>query len=228
MIRDGLRRRMRKVGWAVQEGTLRYRLYSAACERGPGWDWGKTAMWLVGRCDSGSIDPPRGRDLFYVRLNDLERVERSWFVGQQDRLGFITTTARSTVRRYPAVGWKVFGLQDNGRTIRMGYWPTPGSDGRITSASIEGEEIRLFWRWYWISHRLKAQWLGIRPWIYYRGLRATVHQRKPFACNQVPHPGAGHTHWHCEEPRRHRDPHRYRSYVWTDQGAVAYRPKDDE
>lgn len=233
MIIVTLRRRLwrltRTAGWSDtdRDGSLRSRISQALSETGPWYDWGKPVMWLVGRYDSGNAGAPRGRDLWYVHLNDLERFERAWFDGQQNRLGFITTTDSSVVRQHPSAGWRIFDLQDDGHTIVTGYWPTPGSDGRIRPDSIAGNEISLFWRWYWVDHKLKAQWLGIRPWIYYRALHATVHLRKPFACQVAPDPfSGGYRHWYCELRKRHTGDHRYRNYVWSGSGQrVRHDPK---
>jgi hypothetical protein len=222
-------RRMRKAGWnkSALDDTIRSRIYHACSERGAWWGWGRSAMWLVGRNDSGSAGAPRARDLWYVRLNDLEQFQLPFWADQANKLGFVTTTDYRTVRAHPDIDWKIFDLQDDGHTLVVGYWPTPGGNGRIQPASIQGNEIALFWRWYWITHRLKAQWLGLRPWIYYKALHATVHKKKPFSCQVTPPrgPGGGYSHWHCQLRKRHAGDHRYVNYTWAREGEqVEYAP----
>jgi hypothetical protein len=182
-------------------------------------------MWLVGRNDSGSAGSPRARDLWYVRLNDLERFQVPFWADQANRLGFITTTDYRTVRAHPDVDWKIFDLQDDARTLVLGYWPTPSDNGRIKPAAIQGNEITLFWRWYLIDHKLKAQWLGARSWLYYKALHAAVNKKKPFSCQVTPAPGSGgYSHWHCQLRKRHAGPHRYVNYTWDPKDGVEYAP----
>jgi hypothetical protein len=213
--------------WPAYDDTIRGRVYQIVSDRHPWWDWGHRVMWLTGRYDSGSAGWPRARDLYYVHPSWLERFDQSWFAGSPTRLGFITTTKTADVLAHRSVSWKIFDLQDGGRTLLLGWYPEPGSDGRIKPASIEGDEIRLFWHWYWIDHKLKAQWLGIRPWLYSKALTAAVHERKPFACQVTPEPGSGgYSHWHCQLKKRHTDPHRYNNYTWAGPGtSVAYDPE---
>ena len=225
-----LAKRARKAGWHMSEmdNTIRSRIYHVLSERGPWWDWGRRVMWLVGRNDSGSAGTPRGRDLWYVHPNWLERWQQPLLAGRPTRCGFYTTTSYSDdVSPMRDVPWKIFDLQDDGHTLLMGWYPQPGSDGRIKPASIEGAEVRLFWRWYWIDHRLKAEWLGIRPWFYSRALHATVHLKRPFACNLTPPRGAGgYDHWHCHLPKRHKGEHRFRNYTWANGEQVEYAPEE--
>lgn len=222
MNRRSVAKALYRAGWAKSDldDTMRSRIYHVISDMKHWSDWGHAAMWLVGRNDSGSAGAPRGRDLYYAHIDWMELPDRSWFAGQTDRHGFVTTTDHDTIRKHRSVPWKIFDLQDDGRTLVLGWWPEPGSDGRIRPDSIEGNEIGLFWRWYWIDHLLKAQWLGLRQWVYYRALTAAVHQRRPFACNVTPDPGSGgYSHWHCQGKKRHRGAHTYHAYRWDGPGS---------
>lgn len=224
-----LARRLRRRGWhdPKLDGSIRGRIYDIVAQRRHWWDWGHPVMRLVGREYCGNAAWPRADDLYYVHPNWLEKVHRPWFADWPTRCGFYATADLDQVRAAPDAPWKVFDLQDDGHTLLLAWRYQPGGDGRHKPASIQGREIDLLWRWWWIDHRLKAQWLGLRPWLYRKALHAAVHERKPFACNVTPERGAGgYPHWHCRLKRRHPGPHRYGSYVWPGPGAeVAYEPE---
>jgi hypothetical protein len=209
------------------EGTWRNRVYSAFSDRRSWWDWGHPLMALSGRPFCGSWDVPRGRDLWF-RYPD-HHGNPAWLATHPEvklRCGLLTTTDYATVRDTNDGEWRIFDWQDDGYTIRIGYWPAPDGDGRIHDSGIDGRrEIRLFLRWLVWDGLGKAEWFGLRRWAYYKALNQVVHDRKPFTCQQVPaRDSGGYQHWHCQLRRRHTGPHRFRAMVWADGGRVERQP----
>ena len=114
----------------------------------------------------------------------------------------------------------------NGNTVKIGLWPNqPEHQGRIQSLPSWHNlgrkcEMRLFLRWYLWEHKTKAQWFGLRRWVYYKALHWAVNAHSPFACGVVPEKGSGgYSHWHCDQRKLHRGPHRYRNYIWPGPGS---------
>lgn len=202
--------------------------------RTPWWDWGHSLMALTGRDDYGSWGPPRVRDLYYRQVWE--------YPADGDHLtkptGRRLETTRHAMTAWDGVmgrdgrsreDWKVFDSQDDGHTIRIGYL---GDDGRLHDAGIEGHEVQaLFRRWLLWDGWVRAEWFGLRRWLYYKGLRAAIEQRVPFTCQRVPDAGSGgYSHWHCDvaiglvgalrrlcgNPARHTGPHRFGNYSWDD------------
>ena len=210
-------------------------------------DWGHKLMALVGTQRTGSFEPPRARDL-YFRVGP-ERGE-DWRVvpGTEKSLGVETThamTAWDGVKRGEA--WRTFDWQDDGHTLRIGWL---GDDGRIHDSALGAYsgELKRFRRWFILDSWIKAQWFGLRPWLYYKGLHAAVHRKYPWTCQVTPpRDSGGYDHWYCQVPigargtlRRRLDrltgfasgapyhpmPHRYINYRWDGAGnRVAHDPQ---
>lgn len=204
-------RYIRKRGWTSREheGGLLHRVHDLTVRRLRWWDWGHRVMILVGRYDTGTWGVPRVRDL--------------WFRPEGGK--FVTTRDYARVRARNDGEWRIFDSQDDGHTIVIGYWPGPGSDGHIHRTGIDGRaERRLFLRWLLWDGLVKAEWFGLRRWLYFKALHAAIYAQAPFTCGApVPHGGGGYGHWHCELRGRH-DAHRFRSYTWTDGGRAEYSP----
>lgn len=164
--------------------------------RYPWFDWGGRLMLLVGRYRGGSFDEvPRGRDL--------------WYRGDDRGRGYVTTYDYSDVRALPTEEWKTFDVQNDGFEVHLGYWPSYAFFG------LDRHEMRLFRRWDFWECRVRAEWFGLRRWLFYKGLHHHVHLKKPFACNAVPPANSGgYNHWHCELKRHHASAHRFRNYSW--------------
>lgn len=205
-----------------------------------GRDWGHRLMALVGRNDTGSWGPPRARDL-YVRVGWERREDRTAIEGTQNER--VETTRAMTAWEGVKRGeeWRTFDWQDDGHTLRVGWL---GDDGRIHDSGIGAVsgEVARFRRWFLWDSWVKAQWCGLRPWLYYKGLHAAVHRKYPFTCQVTPPRGTGgYSHWYCTVPvgllgalrRRlglpveHPMPHRYINYRWDGEGnRVDYDPQD--
>ena len=221
-------------GWTKvgMDDTLRSRIARAFGERGPWYDWGHPVMWLVGRYDGGNAGSPRGRDLWWVPTEYVEGpFAQAAVAGLEVRHGCYVTTNYSDI--HTDVDWRIFDLQDDGHTVKVGLWPNlPEHGGHIQPLPWEelkpATSLRLFLEWYLVDHKIKAQWFGLRSWIYWKALHAAVQDRRPFSCAKVPPPcSGGYSHWHCQLGKRHKGAHRYRNYVWdptTDR--VEYAPAE--
>lgn len=216
-----------KRGWnhTANEGSPRHRLYSALSNCNHWWDWGHPLMALAGRPNCGGWDPPRAYDLWFRHPDHHGNTPWLATHGQiKQRCGLLTTSSYDVVRATNDGEWRIFDSQDDGHTIRIGYWPHPNDDGRLHDSGIYGtREMRLFLRWLLWDDLAKARWLGLRSWLYYKGLHQAVHDRKPFTCQAVPDRGSGgYDHWHCQLRRRHSGHHRFRSMTWADGGPVEH------
>jgi hypothetical protein len=208
-----------------------------------GRDWGHKLMALTGRNFGGNWNPPHAPDL-YLRFGP-ERGENRHVLSIEKPSGkpFITThgmTAWDGVKR--GEEWRTFDWQDDGHTLRVGWL---SEDGYIHDSGIGAYsgELTLFRKWFIWDSWIKSDWFGLRRWLYYKGLHAAVHQKKPFTCQKVPpRNSGGYDHWHCIEPigysgtlRRwldlpyeHPMPHRYARMEWTDSGQVRHIPTSQE
>jgi hypothetical protein len=230
-----LRERDRRAG--KYDRTVRFR--EVALGTHGAHDWGHRLMALVGTRRTGSFEPPRARDL-YMRVGWERREDRTAIEGTQNRRVETThaMTAWDGVKR--GEEWRTFDWQDDGHTLRVGWL---GDDGRIHDSGIGAVsgEVTRFRRWFLWDSWVKAQWCGLRPWLYYKGLHAAVHRKHPFTCQVTPPRGSGgYDHWYCTAPighlgtlRRwlgrpvdHPMPHRYHNYRWDDEGnRVDYDPQ---
>lgn len=178
--------------------------------RGYRWyDWGHRVMILIAREDGGSFDGvPRVRDL--------------WFYREGGRIH--TTRDYADVRARPDIEWKVFDSQNDGFEVVIGWWPN--GHGGINQSGLEGrDEQKLFLRWFVWDSWIKAEWFGLRRWLYYKALHAVVHARIPFACQEVPDRNSGgYDHWHCQLGRRHTGKHRFNNGVWAAGGKIEHDP----
>ena len=176
-----------------------------------GYDWGHRVMILVGRNDdSGSYGVPRPGDLFFRFDNGKLR----------------TTRDHADVCAVNDGEWRVFDSQNDGFEVVIGYWPEPGG-GQIQRTGLDGRvEQRLFLRWFVWDGLVKAEWFGLRRWLYYKALHAVVEDKVPFTCQVTPPPSSGgYSHWHCRERRKHKGDHRFRNYTWAGGDApVVYDP----
>lgn len=218
-------------GWQMSEmdDTLRSRICHAVNDWKRWYDWGHPLMWLVGRNDSGSSGVPRGRDMWWVSLDYVEGAERSWMADFEQRNGCYVTRDYSDVKAVATADWRIFDLQDDGRTVKIGRWPSRPEDGGHIQQIVGGlniPQVRLFLRWYLFDHKVKAEWFGLRRWLYYKALHAAVNDKVPFSCQRVPDKGSGgYSHWHCQRRRWHKGAHRYRNYIWPGPGErVEYQP----
>lgn len=197
-----------------------------------GRDWGHRLMALTGRNDTGSWGPPRGRDLYirdeWVYTDDHSKGEHQRHITRH------AMTAWDGVKR--GESWRTFDWQDDGMTLRVGWL---GDDGRLHDSGIDGRaELRLFRRWFLWDSWAKAEWFGLRRWLYYKGLSHAVDHRVPFTCGLTPPSGSGgYSHWHCDVRRpllailsgrrtQHDGPHRFNNYRWDEaEERVQYDPQ---
>lgn len=224
-------RGMRHRGWTDSryDDTLRSRIAHAIGDWHHWWDWGKPVMWLVGRYDTGSAGVPRGRDMWWIPTEYVEdQLAASLVADLEQRYGCYITTEYTIIRASGAdIDWRIYDLQDDGRTCKVALWPNrPEHDGREQPLPWQELKVDLFLWWYVWQHLAKAQWFGLRPWVYYKALHATVQQKQPFTCQVTPERGSGgYDHWHCGLKPRHDGPHRYRNYIWPGPGTkVEYAP----
>lgn len=135
-----------------------------------------------------------------------------------DERGPITDDDRCPEEPY----WHYFNVQDDGGTLIAGN--VYGERGGV-NYGLSRAPARLLVRYIVVEWWLKANWLGIRPWIYYKGLHRVVDFRRPFRCNVRPSKEqGGYSHWACGEPKRHKGEHRVRNYTWTDDAPAVYAP----
>lgn len=221
-MRNKIRRWMYRQGWTNgrREGSVLHRLHDLTARRWTWYDWGHPLMILVGRYSTGTWDTPHVRDMWF---------RKEYVVGGRQR---IETTRDYTVVRARNDGeWRIFDGQDDGHTIVIGYWPHPDSpNGQIYRTGLDGRaEIRLFVRWLLWDGWVKAEWCGLRRWLYFRGLHNAVEPYIPFTCRVVPDgTSGGYRHWHCDLRPRHKGDHRYRNYTWSGVAGdrVEYDPID--
>ncbi len=224
-----VRRAMQKRGWMESrfDGTMRSRVARAAGDWYHWWDWGRPVMWMVGRYDTGSAGAPRGRDLWWIPTGYVEGPLAGSLVADcEQRFGCYITTDYRVVRSSAAeIDWRIYDLQDDGRTVKVGLWPNrPDHGGRMQPLPWQELKVDLFLWWYVWQHKGVAQWFGLRRWVYYKALHAAVSRKRPFTCQQVPPPNSGgYSHWHCELKRKHTGDHRYRGYTWST-GRVQHSP----
>lgn len=232
-----LRERDRKAG--RYDRTLRLRDLLGV--HGPR-DWGHRLMTLVGRADCGSWGVPRGRDLYlrnewtYPLRAGLTAADAKAQAVRHRQVTRDAMTAWDGAKR--GEEWRTFDWQDDGTTLRIG---SLGDDGRIHDSGIQGrEELRLFRRWLLWDSWAKAEWFGLRPWLYYRGLHRAVDHREWLSCGLTPPRGSGgYSHWHCTLRRplwfiltgrrtQHPGPHRFLNYTWWEgDDRVEYAPSQD-
>lgn len=221
-------------GWTRTEmdDTIRSRVAHALGDWKRWYDWGHPVMWLVGRYDSGSAGVPRGRDMWWIPKEYVEGIYASLVADFEVRRGCYVTKRYEDVRATSDIPWRIFDLQDDGRTVKIALWPCePEHGGRLQPLpwqELTAQQTRLFVEWYLIDHKIKAQWFGLRRWTYFKALHWAVNAHSPFACGVVPEKGAGgYSHWHCELHKRHRGAHRYVNYVWPGPGErVRFEPKE--
>lgn len=229
-VTRAVNRAMRHRGWTKtpMDNTVRSRIAHAIGDWTRWYDWGHPVMWLVGRYHGGSAGVPRGRDMWWIPTEYVEGVAASLVADFEQRYGCYTTTRYEDVRATSGdIEWRVYDLQDDGRTVKVGLWPnSPEHKGRIQPLPWQELETPLFLWWYLVQHKGRAQWFGVRPWVYYKALSWAVGAHSPFACGRVPDKGSGgYSHWHCDLRKRHGGPHRYRSYTWGGPGAkVQFAP----
>lgn len=225
-------RRMYDAGWTQSrlDDSLRSRIAHAIYDWKHWYDWGHPVMWLVGRNDSGSSGVPRGRDMWWIPTEYVEGIASPLVADFDKRFGCYVTTKYADIRTTGSdIDWRYYDLQDAGRTVKVGLWPNePEHKGHVQPLPWNELKVNLFLWWYVWQHKGKAQWFGLRPWLYYKALHAAVHDRKPFACQVVPENGSGgYSHWHCQRRKFHKGAHRYRNYIWPGPGErVQYDPQD--
>lgn len=237
-LRRRIVRALQQADWRAGKYDRTRRLRDVIGDHIPWWDWGHRLMALVGRNDTGSWGPPRVRDLYFLHeyeKGDLEtgKPGRAWLRTTRDGM---TAWDGRRGKHGREESWKAFDSQDDGMTIRVGWL---GDDGRLHDTGIDGrKEIALFRRWLLWDSWVKAEWFGLRRWLYYKGLHAAVEIKVPFTCQLVPPAGSGgYSHWHCTVRRpllavlagrrtAHDGPHRFGSYRWVGSGArVEYEPE---
>ena len=225
-------KRMRDRGWTKLEhdDTLRSRIARAVGDWYRWYAWGRPVMWLVGRYDCGNAGPPRGRDLWWIPTQYVEGIATSLVADFDQRFGCYITTQYTDVRATIGdIPWRVYDLQDDGRTTKVGLYPNhPDHGGHMQPLPWQDINAGLFVWWFLWQHKAKAQWFGLRRWIYYKALHAAVHSKVPFTCQQTPPPrSGGYSHWHCELGRKHKGQHRFRNYTWT-ASRVKYTPTSSD
>lgn len=219
-LRQRAYRVMHARGWTMSDmdDTMRSRIARAFGDWRQWYDWGHPVMWLVGRYDAGSAGSPRGRDLWWIPTQYVEGIAVPLVADFEQRFGCYITTRYEDVRATIGdIPWRIYDLQDEGRTVKAGLWPNcPEHHGRMQPLPWQELNVGLFLWWYLWQHKTKAQWLGLRRWAYYRALHAAVNRKIPFTCQQVPPPRAGgYSHWHCQRRRRHSGDHRFEAMVWS-------------
>lgn len=211
---------MYRWGWTKSEmdDTLRSRIARAVGEWRKWYGWGHPVMWLVGRYDCGNAGPPRGRDLWWIPTEYVEdRLALSLAADLEQRFGCYITTRYEDVRSTGGdIDWRIYDLQDEGRTVKVGLWPScPEHQGQIQPLPWQELKVDLFLWWYVWQHKGKAQWFGLRRWVYFKALHAAVQDKIPFTCQQPPPQNSGgYSHWHCQLRRKHTGDHRFRNYTW--------------
>lgn len=219
-------------GWIKtdMDNTVRSRVAHAVGDWKKWYDWGHPVMWLVGRYDSGSAGAPRGRDMWWIPTEYVEGIATSLVADFEQRYGCFITTRYEDVRATGSdIEWRIYDLQDDGRTTKVGVWPnSPEHGGHVQPLPWNELKVDLFLWWYVWQHKGKAQWFGLRYWAYFRALHWAVGAYSPFACGVVPEKGSGgYSHWHCELWKRHRGAHRYVNYIWPGPGSrVEHSPKE--
>lgn len=209
-MRHKIARWMYRRGWTIgrHTGGLLHRVHDILRRRSRWYVWGYTAMTLLGRYDTGTWGVPRPRDM--------------WFRKNRFDNKFETTTDYAVVRDTNDGEWSVFDSQNDGFEIIIGWWPHPDSDGRIAYRSLDGrDEIALFRRWLVWDAWIKAEWFGLRRWLYYRALHNTIDPFVPFACRARPgRNSGGYDHWRCQRRPHRTGQHRYNGMAWETFGPV--------
>lgn len=205
-------RLLRKLGWNRAHGTVRRRVYDLAVCHYPWWDWGHRLVIVVGRDWGGSWDEPQPPTWWY-RLGPPKPMAFTRWPRHPLSTFEIVTDYDEFRRRTEGLNedqmyeWKAIGANQDG-DLHLGHQYWGGSFYGVTR--WERALLRRYLRrWN------RSDWWGLRTWLWGQGLNASVHRRKPFACNEVPPKGAGgYNHWHCELKRRHDGMHRFGAYVW--------------
>ncbi|QTF81780.1 hypothetical protein SEA_BEEGEE_77 [Gordonia phage BeeGee] len=227
-LAHAISRWMRTRGWTMSalDDTVRSRLARAVGDWNRWHDWGRPVMWLVGRYDCGNAGPPRGRDLWWIPTQYVEGIATSLVADFDQRFGcYITTRYTDVSATIGDIPWRIYDLQDDGLTTKVGLYPNhPDHGGHMQPLPWQDINAGLFVWWFLWQHKAKSQWFGLRRWIYYKALHAAVHGKVPFTCQQAPPPrSGGYSHWHCELPRKHVGAHRFRNYSWASTN-VKYDP----
>lgn len=171
-------------------------------------------MTLTGQDFGGTWDAPTP-PTWYYRLGDGKKMWRTGYPSHP-------TSTIEVIRGYSQfreatdglnrdqiidAGWKAF-CSDHDGELSLGwqYWGK-GFYG------LTKWEVRLLTK-YLRSWR-RADWWGLRSWLYSQGLHAAVYKRKPFTCQAAPTKGSGgYDHWLCTEKRGHDGFHRFNAYTW--------------
>ena len=209
------------------------------------WDWSAWAMSFAGRDDSGSYSPPEPRAWYWYE--DGRRYVIAKTYDEKRRIDEAVSAARAAWHeRHPRAEldrlrderdwdalkddrcpedpyWHHFNVQDDGHTLIPGN--VYGDRGGV-NYGLDRRCSRALVRYVVVEWWLKADWLGLRPWVYYKGLHRRVDMRQPFRCSVRPTPGSGgYSHWACLLPRGHEGPHRVNNYTWLDGSAAEYAPR---
>jgi hypothetical protein len=241
-LRYRINRQLREMDRKAGKYDHTHRLRALLGDSYDGQNWPHKLMALTGRLYCGNFDVPHAPDL-YIRRGPERDEHRRVINPAQSMLDkklaysqtFITKdamTAWDGVKR--GEEWRTFDWQDDGHTLRVGWL---GDDGRIHDSGI-GEysgELRMFRKWFIWDSWIKYDWFGLRRWLYYKGLHAAVHEKRPFTCQEIPPKNSGgYDHWHCEYPvgfvgmvkRRlgrpitHPGPHIFRAMRWDENGRL--------
>lgn len=208
---------MRARMWHLRhDGGARHRLYQLSLDHRPWWDWGHRLMTLTGSNFGGNWQEPKPTTWWYRRTT----AARQRFTGfpRHRPSSFQVVTDYDEFRRLTEgldedqmYEWQAINVSQDGE-LQLGhlYW-----GGRFHG--LPADEWWLLRRYLRRAHR--ANWYGLRTWLYQQGLHAAVHARRPGACNAVPPKGqGGYDHWHCKLDRNHDGMHRFNNYTWGEIG----------
>ncbi|KEP75874.1 hypothetical protein HR12_21005 [Microbacterium sp. SUBG005] len=99
--------------YGTKDGSIAHRLLTVMIDRHPWYDWGHRLMILTGDYRTGSYETPRGRDLWYRFENENEA---------RGRVIKTYAYADASATRGQDVSWRIFDVQDDGHTVKLGWW----------------------------------------------------------------------------------------------------------
>lgn len=213
-LRDRIGRWMYRRGWtrSNRSGSVRHRLYDLWTCRHPWYDWGHRLMIVVGYdwCGNWSeYEPPT----WYYRLGTPKRMWRTGYPSHPLSTFEVVKDYDEFRKRTEGLNedqmyeWKAICVNQDGE-LHLGhqYWGKQFYGLSHWETPLLARYLRM-WR--------RANWWGVRSWLYKLALNSAVDHKAPFKCNATPPKGSGgYTHWHCSEKRKHKGLHRVGAYVW--------------
>lgn len=234
--------------------TFRYRVANALSHMRGWWDWGHVLMALCADYRGGNASPPEPTAWYFyeadMRRSRLGRrmrhrlvVVKSWDAMQalDARLAAERAEWTAWYRSLPEAeqmrtireplptdrprpdepSWRVLNVQDDGAVlVPANHYP----DGQ--NYGLNREIARLLVRYVIVEWWLKSNWLGLRTWLYFRGLHRVVDMRRPFRCNARPAPGGNaYSHWACDKRKHRAGLHGMNAMTWDENGTCTHHPE---